>query len=76
MTRRMARQRILAAATNIRAELHRARAARSEVDLDAVAPYRMRHLQQAVCVVRRRQRISAETLLAAGFNAADRRQAS
>lgn len=35
----------------------------------ARAPYRMRHIQQAVCVVRRSRLVPAGVLADAGFNA-------
>lgn len=37
------------------------------------APYTMRHIQQAVCIVRRRRLVSDDIIVAAGYNAEERR---
>jgi hypothetical protein len=64
--KREARDSLLEARATILVEANRVR---NDFVLE---PLRSRHIQQAVCVARRRQLVDKDVLVAAGFNATER----
>lgn len=72
MNRDEARAEILRAVNRFTLAFRRHNQARTRRVLPAARWYGSRHIQEAVCIARRRGLVTGETLIAAGFNARER----